>query len=114
LSIMSSGSQFIKVNIMRSRIPMRLPFVGVVMLACLGAPLSAEDNMNTTTQVGKVNINQTRQCGDTNDNATYQDGKVNINRTVQGGCGSPGSSMGEARRMNTNKARPDKAQGPRS
>jgi hypothetical protein len=108
--ILSSGSQFRKVKIMLSRIPMPLPLVGFVMLTCLGAPLSAEDNMNSTIQVGKVNINQTRQCGDINDNATYQDGKVNINRTVQGGCGGRGSAMGEAGKMNANKPRPDRSQ----
>jgi hypothetical protein len=93
---------------MLSRIPKPLRFLGFVMLACSGAPLSAEDNMNGTIQVGKININQTRQCGDINDNATYQDGKININRTVQGGCGGRGISMSEAGKMNGRKPRPDK------
>ncbi|NCC23509.1 MAG: hypothetical protein EOM26_13855 [Alphaproteobacteria bacterium] len=60
------------------------PVVVLGLLAVLCTPVWAQENANTSVQVGKVNINHTRQCGDTNDNATYQDGKVNINTTRQG------------------------------
>lgn len=61
----------------------RLQFLILPLLTVLSTAPVAQDNLNTTTQVGKVNINRTYQCGDENLNSTYQEGKVNINRTVQ-------------------------------
>jgi hypothetical protein len=83
-----------KVNRMSNPISKPIPFVAFVLSALLVGPVLAQDNSNTTVQVGKVNINHTRQCGDTNDNATYQDGKVNINKTKQGGCNERGNGQG--------------------
>lgn len=77
----------------------------VAMIAVAGAfaPVSAEENMNTTVQAGKVNINRTFQCGETNGNATYQEGRVNINHTVQA-CRNGGSRGGRSDEMNPNRA----------
>ena len=77
------------------------------VLACLSGTASAQDNMNTTIQVGKVNINRTFQCGENNANATYQDGQVNINKTIQR-CPNQRSQVGQVGRMNPNRRDPDK------
>ena len=73
--------------------PFSLIAFGLSVFLC--GPVLAQDNTNTSVQVGKVNINHTRQCGDTNDNATYQDGKVNINTTNQGGCKARVNGQGQ-------------------
>ncbi len=59
---------------------------------------AAQENTNSTRQVGQVNINRTQQCGEENQNATYQEGRVNINRTSQGcpGNGAQGRSTGRS------------------
>jgi hypothetical protein len=76
----------------------RLRFIALPLLVGLSAIASAQDNLNTTTQIGKVNINRTYQCGDQNLNSTYQEGKVNINRTVQVcGKGAQGRGLGGMR-----------------
>jgi hypothetical protein len=72
-------------------LPSRKPIliIALAMLFNISGVAAAQDNTNSTIQVGKVNINRTTQCGETNTNATYQEGKVNINQTSQGGCGGP-------------------------
>lgn len=60
--------------------------LAMITLAGLGGPAYAQENDNSTVQVGKVNINRTAQCGESNTNTTYQQGKININQTAQG-CG---------------------------
>jgi hypothetical protein len=76
----------------------RLRFIALPLLAGLAATAGAQDNLNTTTQIGKVNINRTYQCGDQNLNSTYQEGNVNINRTVQVcGRGAQGRGLGGMR-----------------
>lgn len=79
----------------------------VPLLAALAVPAVSADVLNSTVQVGKVNINRTYQCGDeTLVNSTYQEGKVNINKTIQG-CG-PGNSRGH---HGANAHRPEPARG---
>jgi hypothetical protein len=61
-------------------------FAVAALIATMISPLSLQaQNINTTIQEGRVNINRTVQYGDSNDNATYQSGMVNINRTIQVG-----------------------------
>jgi hypothetical protein len=62
--------------------PARL--IGAAMLLCSATVIAAQDNRNSSFQVGQVNINRTWQCGETNQNSTYQDGRININQTRQG------------------------------
>ncbi len=62
--------------------PARL--IGATVLACWCTFVAAQDNRNTSFQVGQVNINRTWQCGELNQNSTYQDGRININQTRQG------------------------------
>lgn len=84
----------------------RLSFIAIALLAGLSASVGAQDNANTTTQIGKVNINRTYQCGDQNLNSTYQEGKVNINRTVQVcGRGAQGRGLGGRRGWRTEAVR---------
>jgi hypothetical protein len=64
-----------------------LLFGVAALLAVLCGSASAQSNMNTTIQEGRVNINRTFQCGDSSDNATDQSGRVNINHTIQR-CGN--------------------------
>lgn len=72
----------------------RLLVFAVPLLAVLAVPAVRAEVLNSTVQVGKVNINRTYQCGDdTLVNSTYQEGKVNINRTIQG-CGGAGGGRG--------------------
>jgi len=82
----------------------------VAMIAVAGAfaTVSAQENMNTTMQVGQVNINRTFQCGDTNENSTYQEGRVNINHTVQA-CRNGGNRGGRSGEMNPNRTGPEQA-----
>lgn len=87
----------------------RLPLLAFPLLASLGAAVAAEDNLNTTIQVGKVNINHTSQCGDENVNSTYQAGKVNINKTRQG-CSKDAKARGQGRAMRANRADPPRAE----
>lgn len=56
----------------------------LLSLMAVTAQSAAMANQNTTTQVGRININHTHQCGDSNTNTTYQEGQININRTRQG------------------------------
>lgn len=81
---------------MSNPISKSISFFAFALSALLVGPVLAQDNTNTSVQVGKVNINHTRQCGDVNDNATYQDGKININKTHQGGCNERGNEKGQA------------------
>lgn len=74
------------------------------LLAALTYPSFAQENVNTTTQIGKVNINRSFQCGEDNANSTYQEGKVNINKTIQA-C--PGSGKGQG--ANARRGDPPKA-----
>lgn len=85
-----------------------VPLVFVVpVIASLAVSAARADVLNSTVQVGKVNINRTYQCGDdTLANHTYQVGKVNINRTIQG-CG-PANSRGH---QGANAYRPESARG---
>jgi minor curlin subunit len=62
-----------------------LPLAFAAILATLGSPVSAQMNMNTTIQEGRINTNDTYQRGEVNDNATYQEGLDNANRTRQRG-----------------------------
>ena len=62
------------------------PLAGAVLLAGLCSPVSAQYNMNTTIQEGRINTNDTYQRGRVNDNATYQEGRDNANRTRQRGA----------------------------
>jgi len=62
-----------------------LPLAAAAILATLCGPVSADFNMNTTIQEGRVNTNDTHQRGPVNDNATWQDGTDNANRTRQRG-----------------------------
>ncbi len=62
-----------------------LPLAAAAILATLCGPVSAEYNMNTTIQEGRINTNDTYQRGRVNDNATWQEGQDNANRTMQRG-----------------------------
>jgi minor curlin subunit len=53
------------------------------LLATLCGPVSADYNMNTTIQDGRINTNDTYQRGPANDNATWQEGRDNANRSRQ-------------------------------
>jgi minor curlin subunit len=75
----------IKVNDMNNVSAKLLPLAAAAMLATLGAPVSADYNMNTTIQDGRINTNDTFQRGRGNDNATWQEGRDNANRTSQRG-----------------------------
>jgi hypothetical protein len=77
-----------------------LLFIAIMVLASL--PVFAQNNVNTTTQEGRVNINLTHQCGDSNDNSTYQDGRVNINRTIQR-CGNNRNQTAQFGKVNHNR-----------
>jgi hypothetical protein len=68
--------------------------LALIVLAGLGGPVLAQENENSTVQVGKVNINRTAQCGEINTNTTYQQGKININQTAQG-CGKTDGRKGQ-------------------
>ena len=70
--------------------------IALIALAGLGGQALAQQNDNSTVQVGKVNINRTAQCGDVNTNTTYQQGKININQTAQG-CGRPEGRNGQGK-----------------
>lgn len=86
----------------------RLLFFAFPLLDVLAAPAVRAEVVNSTVQVGKVNINRTYQCGDdTLVNSTYQEGKVNINKTIQG-CGGPGGGRGH---HGANAYRPQPARG---
>jgi minor curlin subunit len=61
------------------------PLAVAAMLVALAGPVSAQTNMNTTIQEGRINTNDSFQRGDSNDNATYQEGEDNANRTRQRG-----------------------------
>lgn len=82
----------------------RFPLFALGLLAALAYPGFAQENVNTTTQIGKVNINRSFQCGDDAANSTYQEGKVNINKTIQA-C--PGSGKGQG--ANARRGDPPKA-----
>jgi minor curlin subunit len=83
----SGGDQpiFDRANSMTNLRSKLLPLAVAAILATLYGPVSAELNMNTTIQEGRVNTNDTRQRGSANDNATWQDGWDNANRTRQRG-----------------------------
>jgi hypothetical protein len=68
--------------------------IALITLAALGGQAPAQENDNSTVQVGKVNINRTAQCGEINTNTTYQQGKININQTAQG-CGKTDGRKGQ-------------------
>jgi hypothetical protein len=74
------------------------------LLAVLAYPGFTQENVNTTTQIGKVNINRSFQCGDDNTNSTYQEGRVNLNKTIQA-C--PGNGKGQG--ANAQRGDPPKA-----
>ena len=74
-----------RVNNMTTASSKLLPLAVAAMLATLCSPVSAQYNMNTTIQEGRINTNDTYQRGRTNDNATYQEGRDNANRTRQRG-----------------------------
>jgi hypothetical protein len=76
--------------------------IALITLAGLGGQALAQENHNSTVQIGKVNINRTAQCGEINTNTTYQQGKVNINQTAQG-CGKTDGRKGHGQ---------DQGQGP--
>lgn len=61
-----------------------LQFFWMTALVAWFSVAAAQDNINSTVQVGQVNINRTSQCGDDNQNSTFQEGRVNINTTNQG------------------------------
>jgi minor curlin subunit len=73
----------IRVNIMTTVSAKLLPLAAAAMLAIPCAPVSADYNMNTTIQEGRINTNDTYQRGPVNDNATWQEGRNNANRTSQ-------------------------------
>jgi minor curlin subunit len=73
------------VNIMTTVRSKLLPLSAAALLATLCGPVSADYNMNTTIQDGRINTNDTYQRGPANDNATWQEGRDNANRTRQGG-----------------------------
>ena len=88
----------------------RLQLFAFGLLAALAYPSLAQENVNTTTQIGKVNINRTFQCGDVNTNSTYQEGKVNLNKTIQACPGSGKGQGASARRGDPPKALAAKGQ----
>jgi minor curlin subunit len=61
------------------------PLSAAALLATLCGPVSADYNMNTTIQDGRVNTNDAYQRGPANENATRQEGRDNANRTRQRG-----------------------------
>lgn len=84
--------------------------ITIVMLTGLSGQALAQQNDNSTVQIGKVNINRTAQCGEINTNTTYQEGKVNINQTAQG-CRERDSRKGPthgktSQRTNQSQGRP--------
>ncbi len=67
--------------------------LALILLVGLSGQALAQENDNSTVQVGKVNINRTAQCGEINTNTTHQQGKININQTAQG-CGKTDGRKG--------------------
>ncbi|WP_296758154.1 hypothetical protein [Thioalkalivibrio sp.] len=84
--------------------------IALITLAGLGGQTLAQENDNSTVQVGKVNINRTAQCGETNTNTTYQEGKININQTAQG-CGKTDGRKGQGQAHGHLSQRADQGRG---
>ena len=82
----------------------------LITLAGLGGQALAQENGNSTVQVGKVNINRTAQCGEINTNTTYQEGKININQTAQG-CGRTDGRQGQGQAHGQLPQRADQGRG---
>jgi minor curlin subunit len=76
----------IRVIRMKTVTPKLFLFAAATVLATLCGPVSADSNINTTIQEGRINTNDTYQQGRVNDNATYQEGRDSANRTRQWGA----------------------------
>jgi minor curlin subunit len=83
------------------------PLSAAALLATLCGPVSADYNMNTTIQEGRINTNDTYQRGPANDNATWQEGRDNANRTKQRGPEN-WNATAQFGRINYNETRQDR------